>query len=229
MKLSDNLNILQERLNYTFNDKSLLKRALTHKSAHHHNNERLEYLGDAILSFIIADLLYQQFPLATEGELTRARALLVRKATLSELAHEFSLGTYLNLGVGEQRSGGFRRESILADALEAIMGAIYLDSDFPTARACIQQWFASRLQALAPEKQEKDPKTQLQEWLQANQKLLPNYKIISIIGEPHAQTFTVGCEVEGVAQMVEGVGSSRRIAEQQAASKVLALLKGGKV
>lgn len=229
MKKTDNLILLQENLGYTFNDKTLLKKALTHKSAHHQNNERLEFLGDAILNFIIADVLYQQFSTATEGELTRARALLVRKATLCDVASEFSLGEYLSLGIGEQRSGGFRRESILADAFEAIIGAIYLDGGFNQAQTCVQKYFSSRLSALNPEKQEKDPKTQLQEWLQANQKLLPIYKIVSVVGEPHAQTFTVRCEVEGISEVIEGIGSSRRIAEQQAASKILALLKSEKV
>lgn len=219
-----NHDVLERRLHYSFKNKKLLQQALTHKSAHHKNNERLEFLGDAILNFVIADLLYQQFEHASEGELTRARASLVNKNTLSEVAQELTVGDFLNLGIGEQRSGGFRRDSILADSLEAILGAIYLDSDFGHCRVCLGQWFANRLATLQPENQEKDPKTRLQEWLQANQKPLPKYNIMSIIGEPHAQTFTVSCEVEGVHPIVTGIGSSRRFAEQEAARKILEII-----
>lgn len=222
---TQNLDVLQRRIQYEFKNKILLEQALTHKSAHHRNNERLEFLGDAILNFVIADFLYQQFSDATEGELTRARASLVKKTTLSEIAVELAIGDYLHLGIGEQRSGGFRRESILADTLEAIVGAIYLDAGFEQSRDCLAQWFASRLAKLKPEQQEKDPKTRLQEWLQANQKPLPTYQIISITGEPHCQTFTVRCEVEGIAEVTTGYGSSRRFAEQEAARKILELIK----
>jgi ribonuclease-3 len=208
-------------LGYLFKAQELLEQALTHKSAHHKNNERLEFLGDAILNFVIADLLYQQFTSATEGELTRARASLVNKTTLFEIATVLQLGDFLHLGLGELRSGGFRRESILADSLEAIIGAIYLDGDFNQCRKCLQRLFASRIAVLKPENQEKDPKTRLQEWLQANQKPLPVYQIISIIGEPHAQTFTVSCEVQGCCAPMIGIGMSRRVAEQEAARKIL--------
>jgi ribonuclease-3 len=219
-----NNDVLERRLHYSFQNKKLLHQALTHKSAHHKNNERLEFLGDAILNFVIADLLYQQFEYASEGELTRARASLVNKTTLAEVAQELSIGDFLNLGIGEQRSGGFRRESILADTFEAILGAIYLDSGFEQCRICLQQWFLKRMANLQPENQEKDPKTRLQEWLQANQKPLPKYNIMSIIGEPHAQTFTVSCEVEGCQTIVTGIGSSRRFAEQEAARKILEII-----
>ncbi len=218
------LDVLQRRLKYDFKDKILLQQALTHKSAHHKNNERLEFLGDAILNFVIADLLYKQFDKATEGELTRARASLVNKTCLSEIAGELVLGDFLTLGIGEQRSGGFRRESILADTLEALLGAIYLDSDFILARACIENLYKQRLQLLKPESQVKDPKTRLQEWLQSNQKPLPVYQIVAMVGEPHAQTFTVSCEIEGCSQIVQGTGSSRRFAEQEAARKMLEII-----
>jgi len=219
------LEVLQRRIQYEFKNRMLLEQALTHKSAHHRNNERLEFLGDAILNFVIADFLYQQFSDATEGELTRARASLVKKTTLSEIAVELSIGDYLHLGIGEQRSGGFRRESILADTLEAIVGAIYLDSGFEQSKDCLAQWFASRLVQLKPEEQEKDPKTRLQEWLQANQRALPKYHVVSITGEPHCQIFTVSCEVDGILQITKGYGSSRRFAEQEAARKILELIK----
>lgn len=222
---TQNLDVLQRRIQHEFKNKTLLEQALTHKSAHHRNNERLEFLGDAILNFVIADFLYQQFSDATEGVLTRARASLVNKITLSEIATELSLGDYLHLGIGEQRSGGFRRESILADTLEAIVGAIYLDAGFEKSRDCLGQWFASRLVMLKPAQQEKDPKTRLQEWLQANQKSLPKYNVISITGEPHCQVFTVSCEVEGILEVATGYGSSRRFAEQEAARKILELIE----
>lgn len=221
MSLPVRLELLERSLQYEFQDKALLKRALTHKSAHHQHNERLEFLGDAILNCAVADLLFSQFQNATEGELTRARASLVNQSTLAEIAHEKSLGDYLCLGMGEQKSGGFRRDSILADALEAILGAIYLDMGFLTAHDTVQKWFQSRLAILKPEEQEKDPKTQLQEWLQANQKPLPRYQVVSMVGEPHAQIFTVKCEIAELSLLVEGQGTSRRIAEQRCARKML--------
>jgi ribonuclease-3 len=219
----EKLQLLQIRLKYEFNDKVLLQQALTHKSANFKHNERLEFLGDAILNFVIADVLYQQFTSATEGELTRARASLVNKSSLYEIAQELDLGDHLNLGIGEQRSGGFRRESILADALEAIVGAMYLDAGFLPCRDCVLQWFGSRINVLKPETQEKDPKTRLQEWLQANHRTLPKYQVVSIEGDPHAQVFTVSCEVDGYP-FAHGQGTSRRFAEQQAAHKILELL-----
>ena len=221
MKLSDKLSALERKLNYYFKDKALFIQALTHKSANYKHNERLEFLGDAVLNVVIADLLYQQFSEATEGELTRARASLVNKTTLFEIAREFLLGEYLYLGIGEQRSGGFRRESILADAFEAILGAIYLDSGYAACYRCIENWFKSRIDILKPQEQEKDPKTRLQEWLQASQQPLPKYQVVSIVGEPHSQIFTVSCEVETLGLQVEGTGVSRRYAEQEAARKIL--------
>lgn len=216
---------LEKRLGYEFKNKQLLNLALTHKSAHHQNNERLEFLGDAILNFVVADLLYHHFPKAKEGELTRARAVLVRQKSLSDLALKFALSDFLHLGLGEQRSGGFRRESILADTVEAIIGAIYLDSGIEACQRCLKQWLGEKLAAIDPAQQEKDPKTQLQEILQANHRPLPKYEVVSIEGEAHAQTFTIRCEVEGVSQGVTGQGLSRRLAEQRAAEKMLELLK----
>jgi ribonuclease III len=224
VKATVKLDALQRRLNYHFQDKTLLQQALTHKSASFKHNERLEFLGDAILNFVIADLLYQQFDNATEGELTRARASLVNKTTLSEIALELHLSECLHLGVGEQRSGGFRRESILADAVEALICAIYLDAGFTNCRQCIQQWYATRIEHIKPKDQEKDPKTRLQEWLQANGKPLPTYQVVSILGEPHQQLFSVKCEIDSLGLVVEGSGVSRRIAEQQAAYKILELI-----
>jgi len=219
------LEVLERALQYEFCDKSLLGRALTHKSAHHLHNERFEFLGDAILNCVIADLLFAQFTDATEGELTRARASLVNQNTLSQVAQEMMLGDYLRLGMGEQKSGGFRRDSILADALEAILGAVYLDQGFAVAYECVRRWYDSRLVNLKPNEQEKDPKTQLQEWLQANQKSLPRYQVVAMVGEPHAQLFTVVCEIEELSLIVEGQGTSRRIAEQAAARKILEKIK----
>ncbi|MBS0286140.1 MAG: ribonuclease III [Proteobacteria bacterium] len=219
-----NLEVLERHLGYVFTNKALLLQALTHKSAHHLNNERLEFLGDAILNFVVADLLFSQFTQATEGELTRARASLVNQDSLHEIALTLSLSDYLNLGLGEQKSGGHRRGSILADTLEAIICAIYQDSDFTIVRAFIERLFITKIAELNLEEQEKDPKTQLQEWLQGQRKALPKYHIVSMIGEPHAQTFIVRCEVEGIMQVVEGIGSSRRIAEQIAAKKMLEII-----
>lgn len=207
-------------MGYAFKNEALLKQALTHRSASNTNNERLEFLGDAILNLVVAAMLYQQYPLAKEGELTRARARLVKKEALSELAAEFKLGNYLNLGLGEKRSGGFRRQSILADALEAIIGAMYVDSNFSAVEACLKIWYADRLRLVKFGDQEKDPKTRLQEHLQAMQKPLPKYEVLTIQGEPHAQTFTVSCVIEGFSPMI-GQGESRRLAEQEAAAKML--------
>ena len=225
MTIAKRLDVLERSLQYEFKNKALLSRALTHKSAHHQHNERFEFLGDAILNCVIADLLFAQFQGATEGELTRARASLVNQSSLAQIAQEMSLGDYLRLGMGEQKSGGFRRDSILADALEAILGAIYLDNGFTAAYEAVRYWYTSRLATLNPDEQEKDPKTQLQEWLQANQKPLPKYQVIAMVGEPHAQVFTVICEIAELSLLVEGQGNSRRIAEQQAARKILEIIK----
>ncbi|WP_330926337.1 ribonuclease III [Candidatus Sororendozoicomonas aggregata] len=216
---------LERKLGYLFVDKSRLKLALTHRSCGSRNNERLEFLGDSIVNFVIADALYERFPEAREGQLSRLRARMVRGATLAELGREFELGDFLRLGSGELKSGGFRRESILADAVEAIIGAIYLDSDMETCRSHIRRWFALRLNALSiSDQQNKDPKTRLQEFLQARQKALPQYTVTDVSGEAHDQVFTVVCELESPDNTTVGEGSSRRGAEQQAARKALSLL-----
>lgn len=222
---TQSIEVLERTLGYVFTEKAYLSLALTHKSAYYLHNERLEFLGDAILSVVIAEQLYRDYPEAQEGMLTRARSALVKKQTLYEIATEFALGDYLFLGQGELRSGGVRRESILADALEALIGAIYLDSSFERCADCVRTWFKVRLSNLKPETQEKDPKTCLQERLQAEQKALPVYKLVSVVGEPHEQTFTIECEIEGVAQTVAAQGLSRRIAEQRSAKMMLELLQ----
>ncbi len=218
------LSVLQRKLGYLFKDESLLDLALTHRSFKSNNNERLEYLGDAILSFVIAEALYFKFPKAKEGQLSRLRSLLVKGVTLAEIGKEFQIGDYLNLGGGELKSGGFRRESIIADALEAIIGAIYLDSDQSVCKNVVLAWYAERLSNLSIEHTEKDPKTRLQEYLQSIKKDLPNYEVADISGEAHNQTFFVTCQIESLNISTKNKGSSRRIAEQKAAKEALKLL-----
>lgn len=211
---------LSKQIAYSFKDDSLLLRALTHRSAGQANNERLEFLGDAILGMVIADELFHRFPNSSEGEMSRLRSSLVKGETLSALARELSLGDYLKLGPGELKSGGFRRGSILADAFEAIIGAIYLDSDLGTCRQFILSQLATRLDKASPDNISKDPKTRLQEYLQARHMSLPDYDVIDVAGEAHAQTFTIRCKIEGT-DAVTAKGSSRRKAEQSAASELL--------
>lgn len=191
------------------------------------NNERLEFLGDAVLSFVIGASLFHKFPKASEGQLTRLRSNLVKGETLAEIASQLELGQYLRLGTGELRSGGWRRNSTLADALEAIVGAIYLDSDLETCQSVVLAWFAARIDSLSIAGLEKDPKTRLQEYLQACQQPLPEYQIISTLGPAHKQKFEVLCQVTGLEHII-GSGDSRRKAEQEAAAKALKLLKSHK-
>ncbi|KWU00377.1 MULTISPECIES: ribonuclease III [Vibrio] len=212
---------LERKIGYQFNDADLIHLALTHRSAAGKHNERLEFLGDSILSFVIADDLYHRFPKVNEGDMSRMRATLVRGHTLAELGREFELGDYLKLGPGELKSGGFRRDSILADAVEAIIGAVYLDSDTETVRRIILSWYQSRLEAIQPGVSQKDPKTRLQEFLQGRRNPLPVYTVTNIKGEAHNQEFTVECEVAGVDKPVIGKGTSRRKAEQAAAETAL--------
>ncbi|MDO2949492.1 ribonuclease III [Aeromonas simiae] len=214
-------NRLQSRLGYSFNDGELLTRALTHRSAGSRHNERLEFLGDSILSLVIAEELFHRFPQVAEGDMSRMRATLVREKTLAELAREFELGDHLILGPGELKSGGFRRESILADTVEAVIGAVYLDSNIDVTRTLLLGWYASRLEAIKPGVEQKDPKTRLQEILQGNRKSLPTYTVIDVKGEAHNQEFTVQCDVEGLQAPLVGVGTSRRKAEQAAAQQAL--------
>ncbi len=216
---------LLDRLGHSFRDPSLAQLALTHRSAGSRNNERLEFLGDAILGFIIAEELYSRFPEAQEGELSRLRASLVKGVTLAEVARELGMGDYLLLGPGELKSGGFRRDSILACALEAMIGAVYLDAGEPACRELVLRLFDSRLASADPSTLEKDPKTRLQEYLQGRGAELPEYRLIKVEGEQHAQTFHVECIAEGLDSPVEGCDRSRRKAEQQAARKALALLQ----
>ncbi|MGI9278866.1 MAG: ribonuclease III [Endozoicomonas sp.] len=215
---TDELARLERRLGYTFSDRSRLELALTHRSCGSRNNERLEFLGDSIVNFVIAEALFERFPDAREGQLSRLRARMVRGATLAEIGREFQLGDCLRLGSGELKSGGYRRESILADAVEAIIGAIYLDVGMETCRERIRSWFTDRLAGLSiTDQQNKDPKTRLQEFLQARQNPLPKYRVLNIEGDAHDQVFTVVCELQSLDICSEGQGPSRRGAEQQAA------------
>lgn len=223
INLNNSLTSLQKKLGYQFQNSALLEQALTHRSCKGQHNERLEFLGDAVLSMVIADSLYQNFPKTREGDLTRMRASLVKGVTLAEIARELELAQYLRLGPGELKSGGARRESIQADAVEAILGAIYLDSGIDACRERILHWFGSRLVSIQPGVQ-KDSKTLLQEFLQGHRLALPFYEVIDVQGEAHEQTFTVRCSVAGV-ESVQATGSSRRKAEQDCAHLILEQLK----
>lgn len=218
---------LSKVLGYEFRNPQLLDHALTHRSAGSRNNERLEFLGDAVLSLVIAEALYQQLPEATEGELSRLRATLVRRETLAELARGLELGDYLTLGSGELKSGGFRRESILSDALEAVFGALYLDGGLEVGHSCIRRLFAQRLVSLPSAAALKDPKTRLQEYLQSRRLDLPEYEVLDVSGSAHSQTFRVRCRIPGTDYASSGDGSSRRKAEQDAAHRMLDVLEVG--
>ena len=215
---------LYKTLHYRFSDVDLLRQALTHRSATGSNNERLEYLGDAILDFVISNALFKARPDATEGDLSRLRSSLVKDTTLAEIAVELGMGMHLILGGGERKTGGHRRESILADALEAIFGAIFLDNGYEAARGVIEHVYATRLEHLPDAEELRDPKTRLQEWLQARQMTLPSYDLQSVTGEEHRQNFEVSCAVSGVTTVTTGSSTTRRKAEQKAASKMLAAL-----
>ncbi|MCW4454780.1 ribonuclease III [Flavobacterium sp. MXW15] len=208
-------------IGHPFRDPGLLAQALTHRSAGAPHNERLEFLGDSIVNMLVAEALYLRWPKADEGALTRARAELVREAALAVIARTLQLGERLTLGPGEMKSGGHRRDSILADAVEAVVAAIYLDAGFEACRAVVLPWFEASLAALPAGKPGKDPKTRLQEWLQARQKLLPVYELVSETGDDHAKHFRVRCCVADPAVTTEGEGSSRRLAEQQAAAAAI--------
>jgi len=208
-----------ELLGYQFKNATLLKMALTHRSAEGHNNERLEFLGDAILGMVISSLLYQQFPKAQEGDLSRMRSHLVNEESLAEIARQLNFGDYISLGSGELKSGGYRRKSILADTLEAVIGAIYLDGGIEACEKIIAACFKEVLKNLDKMVFLKDPKTRLQEYLQAKRHTLPIYTVISVMGQAHKQHFHIKCEIPGIEDVMEGVGSSRRTAEQMAAEK----------
>ena len=222
--MSYSLSRLERQLGYTFQDQALLTLALTHRSFAGRNNERLEFLGDAILNFVAGEALYQRFPQAREGQLSRLRARLVKGETLAILARGFELGEYLRLGSGELKSGGFRRESILADALEALIGAIYLDAGMDMARERVVAWLTQELDSLTLVDTNKDPKTRLQEFLQSRGSELPCYEVVDIQGEPHCRTFFVQCAVDLLKEKTQGHGASRRIAEQIAAAAALVAL-----
>ncbi len=212
-------------VSHRFKDPHLLTLALTHRSASPRHNERLEFLGDAVIGLVVADILYARFPAADEGQLTRARATLVNRDTLADIARELDFGSALALGEGELKSGGWRRESILANALEAIVGAIYLDAGMEAARTQLMTWFHTRLLRVDPTATQKDSKTQLQEFLQERQNPLPLYRTVGIQGPAHEQHFTISCEITTPALQVEASGRSRRQAEQEAARLALAALR----
>jgi len=215
---------LATRLGYQFHNPDFLETALTHRSANKNHYERMEFLGDAVLNLVISSELYRRFPGASEGELSRLRAHLVKGECLSIIASELALGDFLRLGSGELKSGGFRRKSILADVLESIIGAIYLDAGFPVAQAFILRVFADRIESAGDIKELKDPKTRLQEFLQAKALPLPSYEVVKTSGQAHNQVFEVSCTVSILDKPVYGNGNSRRKAEQAAAEKMLELI-----
>lgn len=221
----NNLRRIQQRLNYEFKNVALLKQALTHRSANAANNERFEFLGDSVLSTVIANALFHQFPQNSEGQLSRLRASLVKGEMLSIIAQEIGLGDFLILGQGELKSGGFRRASILADALEAIFAAIYLDSDFLQCQAVILRLYDNRLKDGNLNDNLKDAKTQLQEYLQSKKMTLPQYRLTKVEGDTHEQTFYITCKIPGLNFITEGIGGTRRKAEQEAAKKMFNQIK----
>lgn len=216
---------LARRLGHEFADPALLRTALTHRSYGSPHNERCEFLGDSILNCVVAHLLFERFPQLPEGDLSRLRANLVKKETLHELALGLELGERLRLGEGELKSGGHTRPSILADALEALFGAIYLDAGFAAAHRVVAELFAAKLAAIAPDQPIKDPKTRLQEYLQARRQPLPVYTLAAADGQAHQQQFRVLCQVASAHLQTEGQGGSRRAAEQEAAQRALEKLK----
>ncbi len=213
--------MLPDPIGHAFAQADLLRQALTHRSAAGRNNERLEFLGDALVNLIVAEALCERWPRADEGELTRARAALVRESALAAIARGLGLGERLVLGPGEMMSGGHRRDSILADAVEAIAAAVYLDAGFERCRAVVLAWYGDAFDSTRPAAVEKDPKTRLQEWLQARQKPLPEYHLLDATGDEHARSFHVACRLADPPVEAEATGPSRRDAEKLAASRVL--------
>lgn len=214
---------LSETLGYSFSDARLLRQALTHRSAPGDSNERLEFLGDAVLDIVISEALFHTLPNAPEGDLSRLRASLVRDTSLADIAAELGVGEHLILGSGERKTGGHRRQSILADALEALLGAVYLDSDFATVAQLIHRVFEGKLDDLPHADDLRDPKTRLQEWLQARGAAPPDYELVNVTGKAHQQRFAVRCQVPD-QEPTSGEGRSRRSAEQQSARRMLARL-----
>ncbi len=212
---------LQSRLGYQFKEEALLSQALTHRSYSAKNNERLEFLGDSILNFLIAEILFSRFKSAREGQLSRLRSKMVRRQTLAEIARELDLGDHLIMGGGELKSGGYLRDSVLSDTLEAIIGAIHLDADLEIVRDCLNRWYSNRISDLSLEKSFKDAKSRLQEFLQSKKEDLPTYRVVKTEGQSHDQIFYVDCQCALLDDPAQGEGSSRRIAEQNAASAAL--------
>ena len=223
--MSASLAALQQRLQYTFADLSLLTQAITHRSFSADHNERLEFLGDSVLGLCVADLLYNRLRALPEGDLSRVRAGLVRQEALHPLAVSLGLPEVIRLGEGELRSGGQKRPSILADALEAVIGAVYLDGGFVAAQALVNRLYATLDINPAMAAMGKDPKTELQEWLQARRMKVPGYKVVATLGAAHKQTFEVDCEIPDLKLIARGQGGSRRAAEQAAATAMLQTLK----
>ncbi|MDP4918453.1 MAG: ribonuclease III [Haliea sp.] len=220
----DKLAQLQRLLGYQFSDPALLQLALTHRSASGTNNERLEFLGDSILNHVIAEALFHRLPKAREGDLSRLRASLVKGETLAEVGRDLQLGDFLRLGLGERKSGGHQRGSIIADVLEAVTGAIMLDGGVEACRSCVLRWFAGRLRGLQPGVVGKDYKTRLQEFLQGRGAALPAYELVAVEGEDHEQQFHIECRLQAPKGCFPGTGSSRRKAEQAAAQAALEAL-----
>ena len=216
---------MADRLQHAFRHPELLQQALRHRSAGAPNNERLEFLGDALVNLVVAEALHARWPKADEGTLTRARAALVRESALASIARTLELGDRIELGPGELKSGGHRRDSILADALEAVVAAIHLDAGFDACRAAVMPWFEPLVATLPTGKAEKDPKTRLQEWLQGRQLPRPNYRLIETTGDDHARVFHVACETTDPPLEEQAEASSLRAAEQLAAERVLATLE----
>lgn len=216
---------LQQRLQHEFADANLLKRAITHRSYSSDHNERLEFLGDSVLGVVVADMLYRRLQNLPEGDLSRVRANLVKQDTLHQLAVSLGLPDVILLGEGEMRSGGQKRPSILADALEAVIGAVYLDAGFGAAQALVQRLYQAV--QINPEMDAigKDPKTELQEWLQGRRMKLPGYRVVATLGAAHKQSFDVECEIPELNRAERGIGGSRRAAEQAAATAMLEILK----
>lgn len=211
-------------IDYSFENDELISEALAHRSVGSVNNERLEFLGDSVLNFVVAERLFDLLPNATEGDLSRLRASVVKKESLVEIAKNLDLGNYLSLGSGELKSGGYRRESILADAVEAVIGAVLKDADFATCKQLVLRLCEDKIQYTITEGPEKDAKTLLQEYLQSRRYRLPEYTVTDITGKAHQQSFFVTCDIKELNLQTEGQGRSRRAAEQEAAAEAMSLI-----
>ena len=222
--MTSGLDRLEKEIGYQFSDPGLLRQALTHRSVGKQNNERLEFLGDSILNFVIAEALFEKFPDSREGDLSRLRASLVKGEKLTELAVGINLSEYLILGSGEMKSGGYRRASILADTMEAIIGAVHLEGGFARCKELILDIYQKPLSIISSSENLKDPKTRLQEYLQSRKLALPEYHLDEVTGESHNQFFTISCHVSCLEESTIGKGSSRRKAEQESAELALDLL-----